>query len=116
MSVQVQVTQFGLGLKAGGWDGASDSGTDAWLGNRNNTLNMSSCALSKPAEEALGQLNGSPLKGGELLRIYFDVKHIYYRTFDDRTDQTLPNARVDFFFPYAFDKTVPDSLALVTVV
>jgi hypothetical protein len=107
--VNAQVTQYGLGTAAGGWDGASDSFSDQWIGDRNNTLNMSSCALSPLAEKQLG------VKGGELLKIYFDAKHIYYRTFDDRTSQDITNARVDFFFPYAFDKTVPSFPATVTL-
>lgn len=105
----VEVTQFGLSIAAGGWDGKGDSGTDAWLGDRNNILNSSSCALSPVAEKGLG------VKGGEILKIYFDEKHIYFRTFDDRTSPDLTNARVDFFFPYAFDKSIPSTPAVVTV-
>lgn len=110
--MKMQVTQYGLSRRVGGWDGVGDSGTDNWLGCANNILNTSSCALSKPAEQGLSA------KPGDLLKIVFDAHHVYYRRFDDRTSQdpgVIPNARCDFFFPWTFDKSIPGADAEVTV-
>lgn len=110
MSLNVMVTQYGPSEKVGGWDGDGDSGTDAGLGCHNNKLEDGiSCALSKPAEEALG------VKPGVWLDILLSNDIMIERRFDDRTDPSLPNARVDLYNFKGFDNTIPDSGMVVAI-
>lgn len=103
--MRVKITQYGLSKASGGWDEYGDSGTDQWLGNRGNILNTSSCALTASAATALKAQHGC------LLKIIFDQKHVYYRTYDDTAPEDDP--RLDMFFPWAFDKTIPADFAEV---
>ena len=93
----VQITQYGLSKKAGGWDGAGDSGTDNWLGNHGNRLNGCSCALSPEFAHAIGAVNG------DLLLIEFSTGLKLVKAFDDLTTPGLTNFRLDVFNPYHFD-------------
>ena len=118
----MKTTQYGLSARAGGWDPDGDSGTDQWQGNRGNTLNLSSCALTESAEEALsetltsldprrlfsqGQMIRGRLAPGTLLKItYPDARIVLFRTFDDRAPESDP--RLDIFNPFAFNHGIPD--------
>lgn len=105
--MKIKITQYGLSRSAGGWDPDGDSETDQWLGNMGNILNTSSCAITDSAMKDLGA------KHGDLLQIVFDTKHVYYRRIDDRAPEA--DARVDMFFPFAFDKSIPADYADVTL-
>ena len=96
--MKMEITQYGLSDKAGGWDGVGDSGTDKFEGNENNLIvNGVSCALSPLARTALGA------KDGQTVKVTFPNEVVYHRQVADSTDN-LPNQRVDFFNAYAFDK------------
>lgn len=110
MSLPIQVTQYGPSKKIGGWDNYSDSGTDAGLGCHNNKLEDGiSCALSKPAEEQLR------VKPGVWLDILLSNDKVIQRRFDDRTDPSLPNARVDLYQKLAFDNTIPEQGMVIAI-
>ncbi len=110
MILAVQVTQYGPSKAIGGWDGYEDSGTDAGLGCHNNQLEDGvSCALSKPAEEAL------LVRPGVWLEILLANGKTIERRFDDRTDPDLPNARVDLYQKEAFDQTIPDQGQVIAI-
>ena len=110
MSLNVEITQYGPSEKVGGWDGKGDSGTDDGLGCYNNKLEDGiSCALSKPAEEALR------VKPGVWLDILLSNDVTIERRFDDRTDQNLPNARVDLYNFKGFDNTIPNQGMVIAI-
>lgn len=120
----VKITQYGLSLKAGGWDGVGDGGTDAWQGNHGNALNFSSCALTLSAENALADTlpYGSPflasreskrLMPGTPLQVQFAGGLVFIRNFDDRAPEADP--RLDVFNPWAFDPTLTEDFAGVSV-
>lgn len=90
--MKIKITEYGLSKKAGGWDGIGDSGTDAWLGNHSNLLNTSSCALTRSAQDLLHAMPG------DLLKVKFNERYVYYVTFDDRAPEDDP--RVDMYFPF----------------
>jgi hypothetical protein len=107
--VQIKITQYGLSIKAGGWDSYGDSGTDKFQGDHNNTiLNGTSCALTASARDGLGA------QRGDLLRITFDNGYKYYRRYDDTAPESDP--RLDMFNAWAFDKQVPAEFAAVEIV
>lgn len=119
MLTPLKTTQYGLSVKAGGWDPDGDSGTDQWQGDVGNILNLSSCALTVSAEDELARsllIPGTPapagrlhLPQGQLLKVTFPgAPHIVlYRTFDDRAPEA--DGRLDIFNPYAFDHVIPDT-------
>lgn len=110
MNLSVEVTQYGKSEQAGGWDGKGDSGTDAGLGCHNNKLeDKISCALSKPAEEQLR------VRPGVWFEILLSNGVTLTRRFDDRTDQSLPNARVDLYNEWEFDNTIPDQGMVIAI-
>jgi hypothetical protein len=107
---QFMLTRYGKSVAAGGWDGVGDSGTDAGLGCANNKLvDGLSCALSKPAEALLG------VKVGTMLEILGSNGVTYLRRFDDRTDQTLPEKRIDFYCEWQDDPSIPDTGRVLAV-
>lgn len=73
-------------------DPYKDSNSMNWIGNHDNILNISSCALTRSAQEAL------ECDQGALLRIVFTNRLIMYRTFDDRAPESDP--RLDLFNPF----------------
>lgn len=103
--MRIKITEYGLSLKAGGWDTYGDSGTDNWEGNRNNKLSYFSCALTQTAQQGL------QAKAGDILQIVFEGGKTLYRSFDDRAPEDEP--RLDMFFPYAF-VPMPSEYAEVT--
>lgn len=103
MSVQLKTTQYGLSVKAGGWDPDGDSSTDQWQGDHGNTLNTSSCALTASARALLNL----PAHSGKLIRITFPGSNVVlYRTHDDTAPESDP--RLDIFNPWSFDAYIPD--------
>lgn len=110
MSLPVEVTQYGKSEESGGWDGKGDSGTDKGLGCHNNKLEDGiSCALSKPAEEQLR------VRPGVWLEVLLSNGKTIERRFDDRTDQSLPNARVDLYNEWKFDNTITDQGTVIAI-
>lgn len=104
--MKIKITEYGLSIKAGGWDTYGDSGTDNWQGNRNNRLSRFSCALTQSAQDGLSA------QSGDILKIVFDNGKTLYRSFDDRAPEDEP--RLDMFFPIAF-VPMPSEFAEVTV-
>lgn len=118
-AVRMKTTRYGLSPRVSGWDSPGDSGTDAWQGNRGNTLNTSSCALTVSAEDLLARsLLDNPdanpgtnfkLTPGRLLRITYlaPFEHlVFYKEFADRAPESDP--RLDIFLPWADDRSIPD--------
>ncbi len=97
---RIKITQYGLSIKAGGWDGKGDSGTDKWLGNHNNRLDACSCALSPEAKTLFGAVVG------DLFLIEWSNGLKLVRQFDDSTAANLGEPRLDLFFPYHMNEAV----------
>jgi hypothetical protein len=93
--MKAEITQYGKGIKAGGWDKYGDSYTDQFLGNLGTIYSGVSCAITKPVRLALNLVNG------DWLKIVFPGGQVYYRRVDDEAPED--NARVDFFNYFAFD-------------
>jgi len=72
-----------------------------------NLLNLSSCAITDSAKAALGAQHG------DVLQIAFDQKNVFLRRIDDRAPES--DERVDLFFPYAFNTSIPTDFANVTL-
>lgn len=88
--MRVKITQYGLSKHAGGWDPYGDSGTDKYIGSRNNKLvDGVSCALTESAEEGLG------CKFGDTLLVTFDDGSTQARVVADRAPEE--DARLDMF-------------------
>lgn len=107
--MRCKITQYGLSIKAGGWDTYGDSGTDKFHGDHGNTIqNSISCALTSSAVAELGT------KHGDYLQIVFSNGFTYIRRYDD----TAPEAdvRLDMFNAYAFDQQIPTEFADVKIV
>lgn len=98
MIAPIEITQYGLSVAAGGWDGKGDSNTDKRLGNHNNRLNGCSCALSPEYAASLGA------EHGDLLLIEFANGLRLVKSYDDSTARGLTNFRVDIFNAIEFDK------------
>lgn len=106
--MRVKITQYGLSVKAGGWDGVGDSGTDAFEGNENNTIvDGESCALTVSAQHGLG------CKFGDKLLITYDDGSTETRTVADRAPESDP--RLDRFNAYTEDPNQPSDFAEVTI-
>lgn len=101
------ITRYGLSKKVGGWDTYGDSGTDDWIGDHNNHLTTASCALNALAMELFG------CKSGDILRIVIDLQREQFRRVDD-TAPEIDKPRVDLFYPWCDDPTLPDT-ALISV-
>lgn len=95
---RIKITQYGLSVKAGGWDGVGDSGTDKWLGNHNNILDLCSCALSPEARMLFSAV------AGDLFLVEFDNGLKLVKQFDDSTAANLGEPRLDVFNPYKEDQ------------
>jgi len=110
MIARIKITQYGLSVAAGGWDGKGDSGTDAWLGNHNNRLDYCSCALSSEAKALFGAVVG------DLFVARFDNGFVLAKQFDDSTAE-LGEPRLDVFNPYKRDADQDEAgqFALVTI-
>jgi hypothetical protein len=95
--LKTKITQYGLSLKALGWDGVGDSGTDNFEGDHGNVIqNGISCALTASAAALLGA------KHGDYLQILFANGFAYIRRYDDTAPEDDP--RLDMFNAYAWDK------------
>lgn len=106
--MKIKITQYGLSVKAGGWDASGDTLTDKQQGNNDNHIDYGSCAMTVKSCDDLGV----PHKDGKtVLRIDFGNDNVIYRRHDDTAPES--EARVDCF-QRAFDKTWPD-YAEVTV-
>jgi len=110
MQERIKITQYGLSVSAGGWDGVGDSGTDAWLGNHNNKLDRCSCALSSEAKVLLGAVVG------DLFLVEFANGFQLVKQYDDSTAE-LGEPRLDVFNPYAEDQeqVAAGDYAMVTI-
>lgn len=114
-----ELTRYGKSLEAGGWDDYQDGGTDAGMGCRSSILpdgtiinpliDGVTCALSKPAEEALG------CEVGSWLDILLPDGRIVQRQFNDRTSPDLTNARVDFYCEWKDDPTIPETGKVIAI-
>lgn len=109
-SHRIKITQYGLSVAAGGWDGKGDSGTDKWLGNHNNKLDYCSCALSPEAKVLLGAAVG------DLILVEFMSGLCLVKQYDDSTAE-LGDPRVDIFNPFVEDQeqVADGDFAMVTL-
>lgn len=85
--MKIKITSYG---QKG--DPYADTNSENWIGNHDNGLTISSCALTQSAQDMLGCAQGA------LLRIVFTNRLVMYRTFDDRAPEADP--RLDLFNPF----------------
>lgn len=96
----IRITQYGLSVKAGGWDTYGDSLTDKGFGCFGNKLTAQGCALTKGAQEALGATKLC------WLQVKFSNGIVHVRQFQDRAPED--EERLDEYNPEAFIKDQPD--------
>ena len=104
---RLKITQYGISIQAGGWDGKGDSGTDQWLGNEGNTLvDGVSCALTQSAQKELCA------KFGDTLLITYDDGSTEQRIVADRAPED--DGRLDRFNAYR-ELSQPSDFANVVI-
>lgn len=111
-SQRIKITQYGLSVAAGGWDGKGDSGTDAWLGNHSNRLDYCSCALTSKAKELFGAVVG------DLFLVQFANGYWLVKQYDDSTSAELGEPRLDVFNPFKWnsEQEAAGDYAMVTLI
>lgn len=114
---RLYITRYGKSIKAGGWDGVGDSGTDKGYGcfdkEDHPTLAEGDCALTVEGQADLGA------KPHAIIRLWFDNDpREFLLRFNDRAPQQSKNPdapfytknskRLDIYLPWKDDKSIPE--------
>ena len=93
--MKARITQFGLSVKAGGWDQYGDPETDKFIGAHGKLMPQAAvdCALTDSLRDKLG------IKPGQYVKVCWPAQTLCLR-FIDRAPES--DDRVDVFRPYQF--------------